>query len=321
MMLTHSYMDRHKLQKAAADSDQAEFKALIHGSAVIDSGLYDERTAGIFTDFALDALTQDIPDDWHAKDLACDDSVGDIIQQLQERQKLISFAYPFNVDAGNISHDPKNTNLVYEFCLALCNAPSLTKGVFRKLPRLFELVSTDLIRFYMGVNSCSFHSGWPRSDNQPSRFRDLMQELHKLTEEWIWKPEDFLPPDPDPATAKDEGIDFVIWKTSPDARKIGQLFIIGQCACGNNWPDKFNDIDVQKLKRWFKPMTLVPPVKAFATPFHITTPLLTEASRQAGLVFDRLRLAAIATKENAIHIENNYGEEMKELIEAIKNSA
>lgn len=120
-----------------------------------------------------------------------------------------------------------------------------------------------------------------------------MSPLHKQTGEWYWQPDHDLPIDPQPKDIKDSGLDFVAWMPHLDKR-TGNLFLLGQCACGNDWENKYGDIDVARLARWFSPMTHVPPVRVFCTPYHVTEQLLVETSQRAGLVFDRLRLTLLA---------------------------
>lgn len=107
----------------------------------------------------------------------------------------------------------------------------------------------------------------------------------------------------DPTHVKDEGCDFVVWLDASDGRKSGQLFVLGQCACGNNWQDKWGDLKVEALQRWFNPLSLVPPVRSLATPRHVADELLREASREAGIVFDRSRLVLAAADQDVLDSE------------------
>jgi hypothetical protein len=118
-----------------------------------------------------------------------------------------------------------------------------------------------------------------------------MRKVNERTKEWIWRPQrDF---GDDPQTTGDEGIDFIVWKEMPDNR-VGKLFILGQCACGDDWSTKFNDLNLGKINKWFQPLCYAqPPVRAFTTPHHLSDMSLVNAQTQAGIVFDRARLALI----------------------------
>ncbi|EPJ8187703.1 hypothetical protein LGP27_003819, partial [Acinetobacter baumannii] len=52
---------------------------------------------------------------------------------------------------------------------------------------------------------------------------------------------------------KDLGIDQIIWVKRPDNRKHSHLFLFGQCACGQDYKEKYHDIDLKKLESYFRP--------------------------------------------------------------------
>jgi len=120
-----------------------------------------------------------------------------------------------------------------------------------------------------------------------------MKVLHERSGEWRWQPEEGLPAEP--TTTGDEGVDFIVWLKALDGRP-GQIFLLGQCACGDDWETKFNDIHLDKLYKWFSPKPYVEPVRIFATPHHLSDGHLIEAQREAGLVLDRARLSVLADK-------------------------
>lgn len=60
---------------------------------------------------------------------------------------------------------------------------------------------------------------------------------------------------------------------------------------------------MEALQRWFNPLSLVDPVKSFATPRHVADDLLREASREAGIVFDRSRLVLTAEDQDVLDDE------------------
>ena len=281
-------------QRHAADADQVELNALRSGRAVITAGTEDEQLAGVLEDSAGDfALGGGEP--WQLGDLARDDSVGPIHQELSRRANGLQGAYPFELEESTLVHDVERRSGIYEFLLAA--SFSTHEGLHTQLPRLFERVAARLIGSYFGRNARSRHFGWPRDDAAP--FEDAAKALHAHTGEWHWGPEEGL----DPTHVKDEGCDFVIWLDASDGRKFGQLFVLGQCACGNNWQDKWRDLKVETLQRWFNPLSLVAPVKSFATPRHVADDLLKEASREAGIVFDRSRLVLAAAEQDILDDE------------------
>ena len=286
VMMTEIYGRRHQLQRLAGDADQTELDALRTGQAIFDQGLYDEVVADAMDDFRPDD-TANISE-WEQHDLQQDDAVGGLIEVIEQRETLLRTRYPFRRCSANaLKYHPSETR-VYEFCLLASTTAELDN---RDLARIFEHLATLLSRRYLGPEGCAEHIGWPR-ENRP-RFRAGVEQIHQRSGEWSWRPEPGLPDDPLPRDAKDEGLDFVAWIHHLDGRP-GHLFLLGQCACGDNWSNKLTELSIERLRRWFHPMCHVPATRAFCTPFHITDQRLIEASKKAGIVFDRIRLTLLA---------------------------
>ena len=281
-------------QQCAADADQVELNALRSVRAAITGGADDERLAGVLDDSA-DVAPLDA-ERWQLGDLVGDDFVGPIHEELSRRANGLQGAYPFEVEESALVHDSGRRSRIYEFLLA-ASFSTHEGNRHIQLPRLFERVAPRLIESYFGKNAKSRHFGWPRDGNVP--FEEAAKALHAHAGEWHWGPEEGL----DPTHVKDEGCDFVVWLDASDGRKSGQLFVLGQCACGNNWQDKCWDLKVEALQRWFNPLSLVPPVRSFATPRHVADELLREASREGGIVFDRSRLVLAAADQDVLDSE------------------
>lgn len=299
---------RHYYQTRTADADEVEHNAIRYGTTPIEVGIRDEETAG------ADVMDESIDDsDWAAVDHETETAVSDTHQELIRRSVLLGDAYPFDVTDGSLTYTGSSSG-VYEFCLAISVAETITKGEYVDLPRQFEHLSLLLCSSYLGANSDAIHTGWP---NTWRRFRTAFEHVHERTGEWLWRPSVALPDDPSTRLVKDGGIDFLVWKNMPDPR-TGKLFLLGQCACGNDWDTKLNDIDLKKVQQWFNyPMTRVEPVKAFTTPRHLIDATIHEASTSAGLTFDRTRLTLLAeeTPETTRKVREKMGEELQRLAE------
>ena len=287
MTTTDPHSLRHQSQRSARDADQAEFFALRNGSSAVDAGIYDERVAGAMDDHEIPDGTGHAP--WQDEDLKYDSAVGRIHEEIERRRENMGASYPFEVGDGTIEYVPSE-DLFYEFFLVICNAATLTSGEYVGLPRLFERLSARLVAEYLGDGTEYVHTGAPRDKEVGKSFKEAMVTVRQKTSEWWWGPDDGLPNEP---SNGDSGCDFVVWPRPPDGRQIGQLFFLGQCACGNDWVTKFNDLTLKKLCKWFNPLSIVDPVRCFATPHHVTDAMLMEASREAGYVFDRARLVRI----------------------------
>ena len=312
MTKTDPYSLRHQAQRSAYDADQAEFLAFRDGTAVLDAGVYDERVAGAMDDFeSSDVAVGTI---WHGEDLKYDTAVGKIHEEIERRRSLLGSRYPFSLSGGTLRYQSKE-NGIYEFLLAICNSPTLTSGKHACLPRVFERLSARLVAAYFGSDTEFIHTGAPRDKEVGKSFIDAMKTVAERTQEWTWGPDEDLPDDP---INGDSGCDFVVWPSPPDGRKVGQLFILGQCACGNDWSTKFNDLTIKKLSKWFNPLSLVDPVRCFSTPFHVVDAMLKEASREGGMVFDRARLVSISHKMSENAIEQKLLEKVVKLTGLVK---
>lgn len=309
--MTDPYGLRHQKQRSAADADQAEFLAIKNGSSAPDAGIYDERVAGAMDDHErqdeIDA------ESWQEEDLKYDDAVGRVHEEIERRCETLGPAYPFEIHSGGINYVP-NDNLIYEFLLAICNANTLTKGKYVRLPRVFERLSARLIAAYLGDGTRFLHTGAPRDKEIGISFKDAMNTVASETSEWKWGPDEGLPDEPQNG---DSGCDFVVWPKPPDNRQIGQLFFLGQCACGNDWDTKLSDLTVKNLGKWFNPLSIVDPVRCFTTPHHITDAMLKEASREGGYIFDRARLVGIGHACKKLTVEVSIQNEMRNLIDLV----
>lgn len=289
------YTSRHQKQRAANDADQLELAAVRSGSQVFEEGIADERIAGSLEDLEDHADHPGITR-FQRYDLGTEAGAGRVVEEVERRKRIMQNAYPFEVGRNSVTYRPSASGF-YEFCLAAACSPSITQGEFVNFPRKFERAVSTLIQMFFGDGSQAMHLGAPRDSGVGTTFKKGMATLHTQSGEWIWRPEEGLPANP--TMNGDEGVDFVVWHPMLDSRE-GALFLLAQCACGGDWLEKWNDLKLEKLQKWFSPMTRVPPVRAFATPHHVVDGLLHEALREAGLVFDRARLALIAEK-NAHH--------------------
>ena len=118
---------------------------------------------------------------------------------------------------------------------------------------------------------------------------------------------------------KDAGLDFVVWKAMPDGRK-GHLFLLGQCACGDDWEEKLHDIDVDALTQsWIRPLSVAAPVRVFATPHHIPNEThFADVNQRGGLTLDRARIVLIAeTLDHRDFIKQTTKDPFAELVRLV----
>ena len=326
MKKRNDYSRRHEAQRLTTPADRAEFLALKEGSTVVDSGVYDERVAGALDDF--DPNAHDAESWQQLEDLKQETAVSRTHEELERRVKILGEAYPFRIEKGTLFHHSRHrvprirhssdAPGIYEFLLSICNSTTLASGKHVCLPRLFERIAAKLVAVYFGEHAECIHTGSPRDQEIGRSFKDAMETVSKRTGEWVWGPEEGLPGE---RHQGDEGCDFVVWLSAPDRRQIGQLFVLGQCACGNNWQTKYGDLNLKKLHKWFNrgPLSGVDPVRSFATPHHVTDVVLRDASSgdDGGLFFDRARLTMTAFHAKKAVIGNEMKKDMENLIELV----
>lgn len=299
---SQNWNTRHFYNKLAGDADQAEWQAIMTGSAHIMAGTMDDEMAeAADEDFFPGAREEKI----EGKSFVLEQVQGRAAEIILERINQLDSAYPFQrVENSLVYIAGENRLPIYELLLGISQAQSLTVGHHVKLPRIFEEVSKLAAMGFLGGNADGFHTGWPRPANV-TRFKDLVEKLREATgrigSEWQWLPGDDLPNDPLPQLIKDAGLDVVAWRNWPD-RRGAMLYLLGQCACGGDWLTKDKDLHLDTLWRWFRP-PFVLPVRGFFTPHHATTSMLLDLSPTAGLVFDRIRIVQCLQSEHlAPHI-------------------
>jgi len=291
------YSVRHEDQRAITSADQVEMAAIRNGTAVADVGGYDERLSGELDDLEVGA--SDTDEFWSKQDVSLDDEVGGITTELTRRANLMGAYYPFKINGGTLTYNPSVTGF-YEYCLAICQTPSLTKKPFTALPRSFERVVASLIQIHLGDSWKSLHTGHPRDASVGTTFYKAMQTVSTVTSnnrEWRWDPDPRWPLKP--GIGGDGGLDFVVWRPASDSR-IGQMYVVGQCACGNDWDTKFHDLRPEKLQKWMRVVSEVPYTRCFTTPFLLSDGNFAAAHNEAGWVLDRMRLTFMA-EEAAAH--------------------
>lgn len=270
--------------RIAGNADQAEKMAMGKQTSSVSRSLLDERISGeLEGDFDEDRVIGDGPVE--------EELAGSTLEILEHRKELLGSAYPFDIDRQLLSYTGTGKG-VYEFCLDLSlmdhshnqNAVDVV---------LFELMAAKIVAgVFRGEH---FRSGWPSHDKKlrPSKLKQVAKIMEEKTGEWWWMPSPGNPQDPNSRDTKDEGMDFLVWKRL-DSRN-GSFFVAGQCACGGDWRNKFEDLTPRKINRWWAFPSFVPFTASLAIPYAVPGQIaIQDVSRRAGLVFDRVRLTLAA---------------------------
>lgn len=290
-MQKSEYALRTKEPKNARDADQVEMQAILSGFAVVDDASRDDLVSGELDDNAVMAADANGREAFHEKDLAEDALVGGALTAIRLRVSHLGPLYPFRLERAKLTYEPSVTGF-YEFCLALSLQTDISTSPFNLLPQLFERVVAALVRWHYPNSSSVLHTGFPRKPS--SKFKKGLSPLSRNRGEWVWGPEAHQDPDPELTVVKDETLDFVVTASALDPR-AGRLYLLGQCACGDNWSDKLGEPNLAKIAKWFKPAWISPPLRVFTTPYLLGDVTMLETCRDfGGLVLDRIRLSQIA---------------------------
>ena len=302
---------RHFEQRLAKNADQSEMAAILSGATALDAGFYDEEVSGALDDFEQPE-DEAAALDWHRRDIAKENGVGKIHEEVARRVGLMGTSYPFDIENNTLKYRQSPSG-VYEFCLAASLQTDKSSLPFAYIVRAFEKISALISAEFIGPPADVFHTGAPRLGTIPNRFDDAIKAIERATGEWRWNPDDIYPEEY--ASSGDEGLDFIIRKQADKFRR-GQMFLIGQCACGEDWLDKWHDLTMEKLGKWVR-APLVPPVRIFATPFVLSHGNIDDAQREAGMVFDRARLTLVSS---GLGMESEFAAwvpELKKLAELV----
>lgn len=292
MISSDLYYHRAFFAKVANDADQAELVALRSGKVSTSSGIRDDLIAETVLD---DYGSQDGSEEavWQLRETSLDSASSQINAEVERRSRALGDLYPFTLNGDTLTYRHSESQL-YEFLLCASLTNNLTKGPNRHFPRIFERIAAELSANFMGSNAKYCHVGWP---NSRKRFKAAVMTAIEASGELKWDPDDELPT-VGPRSG-DEGVDYILWKEFGCGRPIGQPFYFGQCACGNDWDTKLNDVS-EKFFKWFARLK-VKPGKFFAVPYVVPDIVLKEVSRDAGIVMDRLRL--VVSMEEGPHFD------------------
>ena len=290
------------------NADQTELMAVLDGIAPLDTGIQDELQASAYENETSENSG------WVAEDASIDSITSDVTTELYRRKQLLGDSYPFAFKDGGLEYLP-NKNIFYVFCMLIVLLDSKKPIHNQRLLRSFERISMKLIKIHFGDSFEAHHFGFPRDDK--SGFVRAVEALRKrvpVDDELILQ-NTFIQNIAPSHDQMDLGIDQFVWCKSPIDRKFGNIFFLGQCACGEDYVNKTHDIDLSKIKNYFYPFFHIDPIKMMSVPFCLPDAEIKRLSTSAGMIFDRLALSKIYSK-NRIEL----GELESELVVTISAS-
>lgn len=227
----------------------------------------------------------------------------DVALELDRRALGADRAYPFEFSERGLQLRGDLEQFVpYVFCL--CLSASISNSLLNRRPyprRMFEHLSCAAAKNFIGGEVVRFAS--PRQATElPPEFDLAVNALCNRIREGIGFREK------DTSASKDDAIDVVAWRDFPD-RAEGKLLLIGNCASGNNWNAKLDELQFQLFcENWMVeiPVSAHIGIRAFFVPCRICSKDWQKVSRRAGMIFDRCRIAYWASASDDFPDKQNY---------------
>lgn len=216
-------------------------------------------------------------------------------EAIDERSRSVKDPqrYPFEVMSGSIKLKRSTWRSTYTYLLLLTKFGERSSPQGIKGASLFEAVSAEAARNYLGgdaTGAVAYSFGFPRQ-LAPRNFREALDDMCARMEEGGG-----AKAHPTQRYQKDAKLDIAVWLPMPDSR-TGKVIGFGQCATGGNWPTKVGEMHADPwCKKWMLESPPVTPLRFFFVPHRIVADTWTHHSHDAGVVFDRCRIAAFASE-------------------------
>lgn len=284
-----NHSKRGQYEAAHRNADQAEWSAALHGFAHVSAGTRDDMMSETALEFSG---TEAHDSSFMGREVADEGLQASTLEVVAERQKLLGpRGYPFQLVSNSLEFKGDNKH-PYLALLTLCHLPSVSARPYNTAPVAFEYLSLIAAQAYLGQRSSGWRFGWPRDNKAHLRVSEATRTLQGKAggdiDAWQWNPVPSKPQNPNPRDLKDAGMDIVAWVPWHD-KGPGNLHLVGQCACGEDWKWKQHDLELKALGQWMR-LPEPAPIRAIFTPRHLSLPAIRDTAPQAGLVFDRIRM-------------------------------
>lgn len=215
----------------------------------------------------------------------------DAFSEIDNRKVAAGPGYPFQVDDQHIqlrgSSEAGVSTYIFQLLLSYFGVRA-GKGSNVRPERDFEDISFHAAQSYFGRNDKdgSYLFAFPRRTNEKS-FASAIDKLSALLGEGGGAKG--VPP---VKNQKDARLDIVVWHGFAD-RKPGQVIAFGQCAAGDHWRSKVNDLPDggRWCQAWMRQPPAVPPLRMFFIPHSLSEEEWETSAILGGVLFERCRIA------------------------------
>ena len=235
--------------------------------------------------------------------------LSDVWRELEERQSRYSQRF-FLCEEDLVLRAPEAASR-REYTACLLFSLYGASNEHRTGPKLFERLSAEAIKNYLQGRVFVF--GWPALQNVQTdialRVRDVALAAR---ERFVEAPAERY---------KDRGVDVIAWKPfiehSADEHRSNQVVILAQCATGVNWRQKTTQLPYDSWTQYVH--WACNPLRAFAVPRVIRADLWHDVSKEAGILFDRIRIVnllpnGVPQQELRAAIDEWVGDELQDSI-------
>jgi len=151
-------------------------------------------------------------------------TIDSALSELERRQAMMGNSPPFCIENNAIKRSTYTWEDIPEYVMCLIFSLQGVKKIKEDDDgtKLFERVSKDAVKFYLGGEAIVL--GFPSED----RLNQQLKELAALTNEKKSEARSPL------STDKDKGVDIIAWKSHKDGRS-NQIVLLIQAAAGYHW--------------------------------------------------------------------------------------
>ena len=219
--------------------------------------------------------------------------ISDIWRELINREKLYSVA-PFKVELLSIEPNDGFSPKI-EYCACLIMSLFGAEAGAGPITKLFERLTSEAVKRYLSGEANVF--GWPTEEGTQASIKTRIIEVsNRLNEKFAESPAEKY---------KDRGLDVIGWKPFGEKRS-SQIVVLLQCAAGINWRKKTMDLPMRAWEQYIH--WACNPIKAFAVPCIISSREWHDVSKEAGILFDRIRILNLLQEGE---IDEDLGNELE----------
>ena len=217
-----------------------------------------------------------------------DELVEEVLDEFEERQRILGNAYPFNFD-GDVLSIRGNNRSTYLFCLGLSLLPPALVNQEQRCEQ-FETVAMRAAAGFFGGNAMRVGAPWrsaliPDYATLLDRVVDLIPDLGKRLRD--------AAPD-----GGDAGWDVLLVKSFKDER-FPRFIALGNCATGRtDWKRKGREREPGFFWSFFEHVHRSTFVTFFAVPFIMNDEWRLSKSSESTITFDRYRVCEQAPESS-----------------------